>query len=94
VSAGGVGAGAAGRGPGARGAGTASAPVNVGTLLSPHASTGRVAIVDLSRPETPREITHAALDARCDAVAAGLAARGLGRGDRVGILALNRPENG
>ena len=52
----------------------------------------RTAIVDLSKPDTPREVTYATLDASCDAVAAGLAARGLGRGDRVGILALNRTE--
>jgi len=69
-------------------------PVNVGSTLS---SQGRgqgegVAIIDLSRPGTAREISYAELDAQCDAVAAGLAARGLARGARVGILALNRPE--
>jgi acyl-CoA synthetase (AMP-forming)/AMP-acid ligase II len=52
----------------------------------------RTAVVDLSKPKSPREVTYAALDAECDAVAAGLAARDLGRGDRVGILALNRTE--
>ncbi len=52
----------------------------------------RVAIVDLSRPATPREVSYAELDAGCDAVAAGLVARGITRGDRVGILALNRTE--
>ena len=70
-------------------------PVNVGSTLSPQGrgqGEGPVAIIDLSRPAHPREITYATLDAECDAVAAGLAARGLGRGDRVGILALNRPE--
>ena len=51
-----------------------------------------IAIIDLSRPDTPREITYASWTPACDAVAAGLAARGLGRGDRVGILALNRTE--
>ena len=74
--------------------------VNVGTLIAPSPrppqgsgqGEGRVAIVDLSRPDTPREITYEALDARCRAVAAGLTARGLTRGDRVGILALNRTE--
>ena len=68
---------------------------NVGSTLSPRGrgqEEGQVAIVDLSRPGEPREITYAALDAGCDAVAAGLAARGLGPGDRVGILALNRTE--
>jgi len=68
---------------------------NVGSTLSPRGrgpGEGQVAIVDLSRPDTPREISYATLDANCDAVAAGLAARGFGRGDRVGILALNRTE--
>ena len=68
---------------------------NVGSTLSPRGrgqEEGQVAIVDLSRPGEPREITYGALDAGCDAVAAGLTARGLGAGDRVGILALNRTE--
>jgi long-chain acyl-CoA synthetase len=71
---------------------------NVGSLvctLSPQGRgqrEGHTAIIDLSRPDAPREITYAALDAECDAVAAGLAARGLARGARVGILAFNRPE--
>ena len=66
--------------------------LNVGTLLARHAGRDLTAIFDLSRPEAPREIGYDALDAACDAVANALAARGLGRGDRVGILALNRPE--
>jgi long-chain acyl-CoA synthetase len=69
--------------------------VNVGSTLSPRegrSRENRIAIIDLSRPDTPREVTYEALDARCDAVAAGLTARGLGRSDRIGILALNRPE--
>ena len=66
--------------------------LNVGTLLARHAGRDLTAIFDLSRPEAPREIGYDALDAACDAVANALRARGLGRGDRVGILALNRPE--
>jgi acyl-CoA synthetase (AMP-forming)/AMP-acid ligase II len=66
--------------------------VNVGTLLARHVGRGLTAIVDLSRPEAPREIGYDALDAACDAVANALTAAGLGPGDRVGILALNRPE--
>ncbi|HET9925929.1 MAG TPA: AMP-binding protein, partial [Methylomirabilota bacterium] len=73
---------------------------NVGNLisLSPRGREqgegrqARVAIVDLSRAEAPREVTYAELDENCNSVAAGLAARGIGRGDRVGILALNRTE--
>jgi acyl-CoA synthetase (AMP-forming)/AMP-acid ligase II len=68
------------------------AAVNVGTFLARHTGRGLTAIVDLSRPDSPREIGYDALDAGCDAVASALAARGLGPGDRVGILALNRPE--
>ena len=68
------------------------APVNVGTFLSDHATRGLTALVDLSRPGTPRAIDYAALDAACSGVAAAVTGRGLGRGDRVGILALNRPE--
>jgi len=52
----------------------------------------KVAIVDLAFADTPREVTYAAFDAECAAVARGLLRRGLKRGDRVGILALNRLE--
>jgi long-chain acyl-CoA synthetase len=81
-----------------------TAPVNVGTLLkhplSPQgrrqgegwSQKGQSAIVDLSHPATPLEITYEDLDETCNAVAAGLVARGLTRGERVGILALNRTE--
>ena len=64
--------------------------MNVGLTLSSRER--GIAIVDLSCPGTPREITYADLDATCDAVARGLVARGLKRSDRVGILALNRAE--
>jgi acyl-CoA synthetase (AMP-forming)/AMP-acid ligase II len=74
-------------------------PLNVGSTLGSTLSPqgrgqgeGQVAIIDLSKPDTPREVSYEALDAGCEAVAAGLAARGLGRADRVGILALNRTE--
>jgi acyl-CoA synthetase (AMP-forming)/AMP-acid ligase II len=79
--------------------------VNVGTLLGPFplsfegsgqgerpSTRAPVAIVDLSKPDTPREVTYEAIDRNATAVAAGLAARGLSRGGRVGILALNRTE--
>jgi acyl-CoA synthetase (AMP-forming)/AMP-acid ligase II len=69
--------------------------INVGTLIGKAAHEGwgkTVAIVDLSRPDHPREVTYADLDAEANAIAAGLTARGVGRGDRAGILALNRSE--
>jgi len=70
--------------------------VNVGSFstLSP-LGRGRgegLAVVDLSKPTQPSEVTYAQLDAHCNAIAAGLSAKGLRRGDRVGILALNRTE--
>jgi long-chain acyl-CoA synthetase len=74
---------------------------NVGALVFTFAPEGRgqgegwgrrIAIIDLASPGATREITYAQLAAQSDAVAAGLAARGLGPGARVGILALNRPE--
>ena len=65
---------------------------NVGALLCRHVGRGLTAIVDLTNPQEPREIGYDELDRACDAVAAGLAARGLGRGARIGILALNRPQ--
>lgn len=37
-----------------------------------------------------QSLTHRAFDARCNAVAGGLLARGLVRGDRIGLLSLNR----
>jgi acyl-CoA synthetase (AMP-forming)/AMP-acid ligase II len=52
----------------------------------------KVALVDLADWDSPREVTYAALDALADAVAAGLVARGLKRGDRVGLMSLNRLE--
>lgn len=67
--------------------------INVGTLVGSTAARREgIAIIDLTHPGAAREITYAELDAECDALAAGLAARGIGRGDRVGILGLNRPE--
>jgi fatty-acyl-CoA synthase len=49
----------------------------------------RVAVVDEA---TGRSFTYADLDARSDAVAAWLRARGIGKGDRVGALAHNGVE--
>ncbi len=52
----------------------------------------------LSRPDSealvagPTRLTYAALDAQAAAIAAGLAARGIGRGMRVGMLLGNRIE--
>lgn len=52
----------------------------------------RLALIDVADADHPREVSYAAFDALVDAVANGLVARGLKRGDRVGILSLNRVE--
>ena len=65
---------------------------NAGNLFAAYVGSGRVAMVDLSRPERPREITYDALDAVCDAVARGLRRAGLGLGERVAIMSHNRVE--
>ena len=65
---------------------------NLGRCFDASADPHKTAIIDLQIWEQPRECSYAALDAECDAVARGLLARGLRRGDRVGILSLNRFE--
>jgi len=65
---------------------------NLGSIFEPHAISSRAAIIDLSDEQVPVEISYRALDAACDGVARALTAMGLGVGDRIGILALNRHE--
>ncbi len=65
---------------------------NLGRSFDASRSPGKIAIIDLKDWDNPLEVTYAALDAECDAVARGLLAKGLKRGDRVGILSLNRIE--
>jgi len=65
---------------------------NLGRCFDANRSPDKVAIIDLQDPQQPREWRYCELDAECDAVARGLVARGLVRGDRVGILSLNRFE--
>jgi long-chain acyl-CoA synthetase len=64
---------------------------NLGALMAEGRDGERVAVVDLSRA-APREISYCALDAAADAAARGFLARGLVRGDRVGLLAANSVE--
>ena len=65
---------------------------NLGDVFRDHADSDRLAIIDLYDPDAPREISFAELNAACDALARGLHRAGLGAGDRIGILALNRVE--
>ena len=65
---------------------------NLGDVFAAHRQPDRIAVVDLYHRDRPREISFAALNASCDALARGLRRAGLGIGDRVGILALNRVE--
>ena len=55
-------------------------------------SPDKVAIIDTADWDRPAEITYRVFDALCDSVARGLLRGGLKRGDRVGILSLNRVE--
>ena len=65
---------------------------NLGDVFAGHREADRIAVVDLYHRDRPREISFAALNASCDALARGLRRAGYGVGDRVGILALNRVE--
>jgi len=65
---------------------------NLGSIFAPHAAASRAAIIDLSDEDAPAEITYRALDDACNGVARALVAKGLGIGDRIGILGLNRHE--
>lgn len=65
---------------------------NLGCCFSAWASSEKPATIDLHDGNNPVELTYNALDAACDAIARGLLRAGLKRGDRVGILSLNRVE--
>ena len=65
---------------------------NLGCVFAAHAGSDRPAVINLFDPDRPRTLSHRELDRACGAMAAGLAGRGLGRGDRVAICAVNRLE--
>ena len=65
---------------------------NLGRSLSAAVPPDKIAIIDLGDCEHPIELSYRGFDAECDAVARGLLRMGLRRGNRVGILSLNRYE--
>src|ERR1044071_605356 len=67
-------------------------PVNLGDLLDRSRPAGARAVIDSLDWQRPREYSHGEIDRLAKACARGLLARGLRRGDAVGILAGNRAE--
>src|SRR5215469_14972808 len=65
---------------------------NLGRCFDASAAPDKVAVIDIADWDRPIEMTYRQFDAECDAVARGLLGGGLVRGDRVGILSLNRIE--
>ena len=65
---------------------------NLGRCFDATLAPDKIALIDLKEWDQPREVSYASFDAECDAVARGLLAKGLKRGDRVGILSTNRVE--
>src|SRR5690606_35479929 len=65
---------------------------NLGEVFAAWRESDRIAVIDLYDAGNPREISFRALDAACNAVARGLVRAGLGDGDRIAIIALNRVE--
>ena len=65
---------------------------NLGELISRDRDPEALALIDLLEPGAPRHWSHGEIDAGAKAVARGLLAHGLVRGDKVAILAANRAE--
>jgi non-ribosomal peptide synthetase component E (peptide arylation enzyme) len=59
------------------------ADFNFGRLFQDHVKGDRLAAIDLTKFDAPREVTYRELDACCDAVARGIVAAGFGAGDRI-----------
>jgi acyl-CoA synthetase (AMP-forming)/AMP-acid ligase II len=70
---------------------TKPASGNLGDLLR-HADAAKPALIDCREWERPRTLTFRELDEASSALARGLLARGLARGERVAIVSANRHE--
>jgi len=69
-----------------------SMPCNLGDFVNRAGAPERPLIIGLDLDGSARVITRGAFDALADAVARGLLKRGIRRGERIAILAANRPE--
>ena len=69
-----------------------SASANLGTLLDRSGDPDHPLFVEPAAGDTARITTRAGFDARCDAIARGLLARGIVRGERIALLAANRAD--
>jgi len=65
---------------------------NLGDLIRRERDLDKVALIDLGGEQAPREFSFRQLDAMASGVARAMLARGLNRGDRIGILSANRAE--
>ncbi|MFG1463358.1 class I adenylate-forming enzyme family protein [Xanthobacter sp. DSM 24535] len=69
-----------------------SIPCNLGDFVSRTGAAERPLIIGLEFDGSTRVMTRGAFDALADAFARGLLKRGIRRGERIAILAANRPE--
>src|SRR5882757_4226199 len=66
--------------------------LNLGRCFDASVAPEKTAVIDIRDDAHPIELSYRAFDAECNAVARGLLKMGLQRGDRVGILSVNRYE--